>query len=179
MKKAKELGFAILEGHSVKFFGGAYLNKGNPKEKRPISIKNTMHLVMRSLLAVGPRSLLRQDKEIREILKIQAHHFGVKVYRQANGGNHLHLVVLPRTRRAFNGFIRSISGLIARLILKAERGDPKSVQFWEKRPFTRIVEWGRDFKGVCQYLLQNTLEAMGFIPYQPRKIRYKAKESTA
>lgn len=179
MKQAKQLGFEILEDNNVRYFGGAYLNKGNPKKKRPISIKNTSHLVMRSLLAVGPLSLLRHDKKIREIIEGQAKLSGVKVYRLANGGNHLHMIVLPRSRVAFNGFIRAVTGLIARTVLKAERGDPKGVQFWERRPFTRIVEWGQDYKNTCAYLLQNTLEALGFIPYQPRKTRYKVKHSTA
>jgi hypothetical protein len=178
MKTIKQLGFEILEGNNVRHFGGAYLNKGNPKEKRPISVKRSMHLVMRSLIAKGPLTLLKRELEIREIIENQAKVFGVKVYRQANGGNHLHLVVLPRSRQAFNGFIRAISGLIARLILGAQRGNAKSIQFWERRPFTRIVEWGRDYKKVCNYLLQNTLEALGFISYQPRvKTRYRSKKS--
>jgi hypothetical protein len=172
MKRAKQLGFEILEGNSLKFFGGAYLKSGNPKSKRPISIKRSSHLVMRSLLAKGSLSFLRHDEEIRSTINTQAKKFGVKVYRLANGGNHLHMVILPRSRAAFNSFIRSISGLIARKVLKAERGDPKNLKFWEKRPFTRIVEWGRDYKKVCSYLLQNTLEALGFVEYQPRKTRY-------
>ena len=43
------------------------------------------------------------------------------------------------------------------------------LKFWDARPFTRIVEWGRDFKNFGFYILQNTLEATGFMPYQPRR----------
>src|SRR6186997_1924555 len=161
MKRTKQLGFEILEGNNVRYFGGAYLSS-NPKEKRPLSLKKSSHLVMRSLLAKGPLSLLRHNEKIEKIIYKQAKKFGVKIYRYANGGNHLHLIVLPMSRRAFNSFIRSISGLIARLVLKVERGDPKGIQFWEKRPFTRIVEWGPDYERVCNYLMQNTLEALGF-----------------
>lgn len=177
MKKEKQLGFEILERNNIKHFGGAYL-KGNPKEKRPISIKRSMHLVMRSLLARGSHSFLKYDREITKIINNQGRHFGVKIYRQANGGNHLHLIILPRSRQAFNAFIRAISGLIARLVMSAQRGNPadfeksQSLGFWEKRPFTRVVEWGRDYKKVQAYLVQNTLEALGFIPYQPRKTRF-------
>jgi REP element-mobilizing transposase RayT len=178
MRREKQLGFEILEGNSVKHFGGAYLSS-NPKEKRPLSLKKSSHLVMRSLLAKGPLSFLRHDEKIRSIISKQAKKFGVKIYRFANGGNHLHMIILPMSRRAFNSFIRAISGLIARLVLKAERGEPKGLQFWEKRPFTRIVEWGRDYKRACNYLLQNTLEALGFIEYQPRKSRFNPKTSTA
>lgn len=178
MKRAKQLGFEILEMNNVKEFGGALL-KGNPKLKRPISIKNASHLVLRSVLAQGPLSFLRKDGEIQQITKRQAKKFGVKIYRYANGGNHLHMIILPRSRQAFNSFIRSITGLIARLVLGAERGSAKNLQFWERRPFTRIVEWGRAYKQACDYLLQNTLEALGFIEYKPRKTRFNAKLSTA
>jgi hypothetical protein len=169
MEKAKQLGFEILEGKAIKHFGGAYLKNSNAKVARPISFKKSMHLVMRSSYAKGEYSFLKRDKKIQEIIGTQSKAFGVKVYRQANGGNHLHLVILPRSRSAFNGFIRAISGLIARAVLDVERGRALGFKFWDKRPFTRIVEWGREFKSVNNYLLQNTLEALGFVPYQPRK----------
>ena len=48
----------------------------------------------------------------------------------------------------------------------------KSEGFWEYRPFSRIVNWGRDFKNCTSYLKQNILEALGFIPYTARKDYY-------
>lgn len=178
MRRAKKIGFEILEDKAVKVFGGAYL-KGNPKVKRPVSIKRSMHLVIRSTVAVGSKSFLKFDSPIQKIIRAQGLHFGVKVYRIANGGNHLHMILLPRSRVAFNGFIRSITGIIARVVLKAERGEAKGIQFWEKRPFTRVVEWGREFKSVSNYLLRNTLEALGFILYKPRSYPFKLIGSTA
>jgi REP element-mobilizing transposase RayT len=128
-----------------------------------------MHLVVRSSMAKGPLSLLRHNKKVSEIVYKQAKDCGVKVYRCANAGNHLHMIILPSSRIAFKKFVRAITGLIARLILKAEKGASKSIQFWDKRPFTRILEWGKDFNVISSYLLQNILEALGFIPYKPRK----------
>src|SRR3990167_6268083 len=98
MKRARQAGFEILEMKSVKHFGGAYLKNSHAKTKRPITTKRAMHLVLRSLLAKGALSLLRKDKEIREIIIEQGERFGVKVYRLANAGKHLHLIVLPRSR---------------------------------------------------------------------------------
>lgn len=169
MQTPKQLFLENFKMKSQKHFGGAYLKNSNPKEKRPISTKKAMHLVLRSSMAKGPLSLLRNNKKVSNILYKQAKACGVKIYRFANAGNHLHLIILPSTRVTFMKFIRSVSGLIARFILKAERGAAKSMQFWDKRPFTRILEWGKDFKVSSEYLLQNTLEALGFIPYQPRK----------
>jgi REP element-mobilizing transposase RayT len=112
-------------------------------------------------MAIGKRSFLeparaqRIEKMVHRLGKLQ----GVKVYRFANSGNHLHLLVLPRSRKAFHDFVRSVAGVAARLSLGKERGKAalkikkKSLEknsdhstFWDARPFTRIVEWGREFK---------------------------------
>ena len=47
-----------------------------------------------------------------------------------------------------------------------------SQRFWQFRPFSRVVNWGRDFKMCANYLKQNILEAIGFIPYASRKNYY-------
>lgn len=47
-----------------------------------------------------------------------------------------------------------------------------SQAFWQFRPFSRIVNWGKDFKTCVKYLKQNVLEALGFATYTPRKKYY-------
>lgn len=170
----KQLGFSLLEDKSIKHFGGVYLNKSHPKVARPLSIKRSMHLVMRSSKATGSYSFLKNSRKIFDIIYKQSKLHGVKIYRYANAGNHLHLVILPRSASAYRKFIRAASGLIARLILHKERGaahqaSTAKTKFWDQRPYTRIVEWGRDFKSVRNYLMQNILEATGFVIYKPRK----------
>ncbi len=44
--------------------------------------------------------------------------------------------------------------------------------FWQFRPFSRVVSWGRNFKSCARYIKQNVLEAYGFIKYEPRKNYY-------
>ena len=46
--------------------------------------------------------------------------------------------------------------------------------FWQFRPFSRITNWGKDFKQCIGYLKQNFLEAFGFVNYKPRKNHYAA-----
>ncbi len=169
MKKQKQ--FSFFEEKTPLHFGGEFLKNSNAKCQRPLSFKNPIHLVLRSSLAKGSFSLLKCDKSIRNIFIKQSKKFGVKVYRFANAGNHLHLIILPRSRDAYRSFIRSVTGLVARLVLGIQRGNSKKARFWDKRPFTRVASWGKDFQGLCNYLLRNTLEAIGFIPYKPRKIR--------
>lgn len=155
-------------------FGGTRL-RGNAREARPMAPKRPLHLVLKSSLATGDKSFLKtaRKKPIEQLLYRLAKRKGVKLYRYANSGNHLHLLILPSSQRAYYSFIRAATGLIARLTLGAERGKAKGQKFWDAKPYTRIVEWGRDFRGVCAYILQNTLEALGFIPYQPRGRKVK------
>ncbi len=56
--------------------------------------------------------------------------------------------------------------------MEKEQDLPVKQSFWEYRPFSRIVNWGRDFKESVEYLKQNVLEAFGFVPYKPRKNYY-------
>lgn len=48
-------------------------------------------------------------------------------------------------------------------------------KFWGALIYSRLVRWGKDFKNVLAYIEMNTLEADGWIPYQPRKSRYVDK----
>lgn len=162
--------FPEFERLKIKDFGGSLI-KGNAREQRPISVKRPLHLVMRSSLAKGERSFLnpKRSRIIRELIHRSANDHGVKIYRFANSGNHLHFILLPGSRAAFMRFIRSISGVIARVTLGAQRGKALGIKFWDARPFTRILEWGKDYRRACNYLKQNILEALGFIPYLPRK----------
>lgn len=116
---------------------------------------------------------MKHAQGIQDVVRQQAQKFGVRVYRLANAGNHLHMIILPNSRSGFNSFVRSLCGIIARMVLGAERGSAKNVQFWDQRPFTRILEWGREHQGVVRYLVQNSLEALGFIEYTPRKSKLK------
>jgi REP element-mobilizing transposase RayT len=156
-----------------KYFGGSLL-KGNARGKRPMGKRSALHLVLRSDLAKGNLSLLHPDraKLIQDLIYRFANKFAVKVYRYANSGNHLHLLVRPHNRYAYRNFIKTITGLIARLTLKVERGRAKGLKFWSVKPFSRIVEFGKDYKGLCSYILQNTLEALRLISYKPRKKIY-------
>jgi len=205
-KSAKQIAFASLSDHKNTEFGGDLLKGNHPKFKRPLSSKKAIHLVMRSTKARGAHSFLRFHLAIKRIIDNQARRHGIQVYRLANAGNHLHLMIRCCSRRAYTRFIRSISGLIARLVLQKERGcsrapredhgaqgssrtqalktynrrrvqfdcarqlEPKEkkTRFWDLRPYSRLISWGRDFKLVSHYLLKNTLEALKVIPYQAR-----------
>lgn len=174
MKNPKQL----LLGNDFKFqkeFGGAHLNKSHAKNARPISFKKSMHLTLRSSKAKGEKSF-RFNKnrilKIESVVRTQAKKFGIEIYKFANVGNHLHMLVQVSTRIGFISFLRSISGLIARISLGAERGNAKlkgTAHFWDQRPWTRILLTWTEFINVKKYVEQNFNEAMGFVTYKPRK----------
>ena len=155
-------------------FGGMYLKNYNPKSKRPMSSKKALHVVLRSSKAIHSRSFKNEKFEARiwEIISYHAEKTGTKIYEYANSGNHLHLLIRSKHREDYRAFIRTITGLIARLVGKTEKGQPLKEKFWDGRPFSRIVGFAkREFTTVKKYLLRNTLEAIGWIPYIDRKRR--------
>ena len=182
-----------------RFFGGALLD-GKRKSIRPLSKKDSIHFVLKSPWAMGQDSFLasRNKKAIERIIKKFAKKFGVKIYQQAINSNHIHLLLMITHRYLYRAFIKAVSGMIAshvmgqqsflyfsksRRLLKSGDGvnDVKARDkkvdkpqgFWQFRPFSRVVNWGLDFKKCTGYLKQNALEALGFISYTPRKNYYR------
>ena len=106
---------------------------------------------------------------IESLLRRLKKRWGVSVYRYANAGNHLHLLIRCRSRRAWQGFIREFSGGIAMMVTGAKKGnglgrsDSKNSSrgFWDHLVFTRIVSFGRDFNGVAKYVCTNLWEGLG------------------
>jgi REP element-mobilizing transposase RayT len=140
---------------------------------------------------MGATSFLRprNKTEIQNLLRILAKKYEVRVYQKAIASNHIHLVIKIQSQRLYRAFIRALSGQIARFVMEKqsfkvfrqsfvrERGDGGPAkketqglgqQFWQFRPWTRLLSWGKDYRGCCGYVVQNTLEALGFISYTPR-----------
>jgi hypothetical protein len=97
--------------------------------------------------------------------------WAVKVYRYAINGNHLHLAIKAKTKTDFRGFLRVFSGKLALHVTGAKKGRKLSTRFWNLPAYTRIVEWQKAFRQLCRYIEQNAHEALGLIPYRPRRHR--------
>lgn len=193
--KTKQQSFFIPQN---KFFGGALL-EGKRKSTRPLSSKDAIHFIMRSCWACGRNSFLsRRNKKVVDLIITHfSKKFGVKIYERAINGNHIHLLLRITNRVLYKAFIKAITGKIASHVMSGQsfklfsslkenqdwgdgvRAAKKAEGFWEFRPFSRIVNWGRDFQICMRYLKQNILEALGFISYTVRKNYYSAwlKES--
>ncbi|MBI4406056.1 MAG: transposase [Deltaproteobacteria bacterium] len=139
----------------------------NRKEKRPFSPSQAMHVTLRSQIAKGPLSLCAPGIRswLRSYIPQLARNLGIRLYHFSINGAHLHFVLQTKEKANLSRFLRVLSGMIARRVLKAEKGRGKGVSFWESRPFSRILHWGRDFKNVLKYVERNVLEAARKIPY--------------
>jgi REP element-mobilizing transposase RayT len=159
MKRAKQL--LIDDRMKLDVTHGGDKSRGKRKIARPIATKRAMHLVMRAFVA----NLLvpRNARIVRDLLsKLSRRHF-VRVHEFSNNGNHLHLLVQAKTRDGFKAFLREFAGAIPMRVTGACKGNALHVRFWECPAFTRIVECGRDFRGVVAYIVMNQFEAAGIL----------------
>jgi REP element-mobilizing transposase RayT len=159
--KTEELSQRKRHGHDIR--------KGRRKLSRPIDPRKPLHLVFRAERAKGAWSL-RRFKHIEHIKKLTyflAKRNQIKIIEYANGGNHLHLFILAKDRNGFKKFTRTLTGLVARLVTGAKKGNAVG-KFWDTLFFSRVVEWGRDYFATKDYVIQNEREASGEIPYTPR-----------
>jgi REP element-mobilizing transposase RayT len=175
MKKSAQLSlFKNYSKSQSRIFGGSLLH-GRRRRSRPLSTSEAIHLVLRSSWARGPTSFLltKNKKFIQWLLASNAKKYGIKVYRCAIVSNHLHLVIRIRDRRSYRAFIRVFSGRVATQVMNSQsfqsfqrylwvkfQSDTNEIQgkgqaFWQFRPWSRILYWGRDFKQACRYVELN------------------------
>ncbi|RYZ76800.1 MAG: hypothetical protein EOP06_30935, partial [Proteobacteria bacterium] len=142
-----------LEHGPNRFKHGGDLNRGKRKIARPFKSNTPIHIVLKSSLATGENSMLSPHNRIAidRIIEKQARKQQAKIHAQQNVGNHCHLMASFRTRAQFKKFLKAVSGLIARHVLRTKKGRPAQARFWDQIPFTRIVRGFRDFKSMIHY----------------------------
>ncbi|MBY0384305.1 transposase [bacterium] len=145
--------------------GGSLNPKGKRKTARTLDSRRPLHLVLKSKNTI---SLFKNKHKLRDILKKQAKTFGIKVYSHSIQKDHWHLVIKITNRYLYRGFIRSLTGIIARQLGKG---------LWRLCPYSRIVSWGRDFLNVIDYLLLNECEVLEIVPHALRKRRRQIKKT--
>lgn len=139
--------------------GGSLQINGKRKVARVLDSRKPMHLVLKSKKSIV---LFKHQKKLQSLLKKQAKTFGVKIYSETVQSDHWHLFIKITNRRLYRGFIRSVTGIIARHLGKG---------IWDFAPYSRIVHWGRDFWNVKDYFLLNECEVRRIVPYADRKRR--------
>ncbi len=139
---------------------GGQESKGKRKGARPIATKRPMHVTLKSTRARGHWNMLRHASGVENAIHETARRFQVRILRFQNVGNHLHLGLQASTRENFQNFLRVVTQKIMFLITKARKGSPQG-RFWRHLAFSRVVEWGPDWRNVKNYFERNRLEAEG------------------
>ena len=163
MRKHKQLQFDHKTIKSEKSEHGGNI-KGSRKRKRPVGVRSTMHLVLKSSKAKGNWSFARQEVAIREIVKKFASKNHIQVLSAAYVGNHIHLHLRTRGRDQFRSFIRATSSAIMMKITGYSRWkpSPEGFNFWDTRPFSRIISSWKEFLNLKAYIEVNQWEGMGY-----------------
>lgn len=150
-------------------YGGELLKKRKGRTSgRPLSTKETLHLVLRSSKAITNWSFKtpKNEKIISQIVSSFAETHGVQIISMANVGNHLHMQIKLRHRQDYKKFIRAITAAIAMKITGMSRWISKEslglTKFWDYRPFTRIVKSFTARLNLRDYIEINKLEGFGY-----------------
>jgi REP element-mobilizing transposase RayT len=149
----KQLSFSVTPPTSL--VHGGDLAKGVRKCQRPLKMNRPLHVVLRAKRS----GLIAKERKIRQIIIRYGVRFGVKIYRSSVNSNHIHLLIVTPHRKNFQGFLRSITGMIAKLM---------GGKLWANLAFSRVASWGKEFSVLVSYILKNKLEASGSISYTPR-----------
>lgn len=154
--------FATIPGFSLaaRREHGHEIRRGQRKTARPFDRRIPMHVVFRSERAKGSWSFLNQrnDRRVKHIIYDVARRTHVRIYKFANAGNHLHLLIRSRNKQDAQKFLRMVGGLIARAVTAAKKGNPVG-KFWDSLVYSRLVSWGREFFAVKDYIEINEMEA--------------------
>lgn len=168
--KGSQIRFEDLENSKFDDFKlrlehGGGIRKGKRKLHRPFDSRRPVHLDLKSTQAKGTWSFLRpvNQKKINRLVYGLAERFGIRIFKFANSGNHLHLIVQGQ-KEDFKKFLRTLTALLARAITNARKGHPLKKRFWDNLAYTRLVTWGRELQMVKRYVTLNTLEAVGLLP---------------
>lgn len=167
-RKSKQLSLIPDQTQSrLKSFGGD-LNQGKRKTARPISVKRPMHLVIKSTRAVGRLSFSNHQRPLDQTLRRTSRKWGVVLRKTAWLGNHVHLILQFGSRAQYQGWIREVTATIVYVLKSRIQKHLELInqltRFFDHRPFTRIIEWGRDFQNALNYLTLNQMESFGLRP---------------
>lgn len=173
MKASAQLKFNDPRFKKMLSYGGTFRKKAKNRGARPLSTKDSIHLVLRSTKATGTQSFRHHSKQARVHRLIQSHcrKFGISLQQFANAGNHLHLLIRLPKRHVYPRFIRGLTGALALAQTGASKIAKLKTRFWDFRPFTRVVQSRRGYQVARDYVLLNQLEALQIIPYQKQRLR--------
>ena len=138
---------------------GGKLRLGQAKTRRPLSLSQCHHIVLKAKQHVHSFLPSSRRENIHHHILRWSNRFQIQVYARSVNSNHIHLLIRSNGRTELQNFLRVLPGQIAQS-LQREPG-----KFWDSLTYTRVVHWGRDYERVMKYIELNTLEAAGLVQY--------------
>lgn len=189
LKQAKQTSFFKLNlSH-----GGVLRNRRIGRGARPLSTKESLHLVFKLNPYRLRHGTLRSAKGFRlanGIIKKYAALFYIKVEQLSIQNDHIHALVRTSRRSLYQHFFRVVAGQIAqqferegmltiqmvtdtqtRTLADRVRIKKEAISLWRYRPFTRVVQGWRAYKIVQNYIQLNEKEVTGKIRYRKERLR--------
>ncbi len=133
------------------------------QEQRVLSTRRPINLVLKTR---NSANLFRSRLVVKSLTSKYAEKFGIKVYASSVQRDHLHLVIKIPSRRSYIALIRTLTGIMARRL---------GCGLFKLRPYTRIGTWGREFRGLLDYLFRNDMEVLEIWRYHRRPKRAPPK----
>ncbi len=162
----RQTSFAFVKNYKKEFGGSLLENKR--KSKRPLSIKQPLHLILKS----SHREVFNpSNARLTKLIKEQAQRFHIKVFDFAVNWNHIHLLIQIKSRESYVQFIRALTSILATRIRSAR---PFLNQIFTLRPYTKIITWGCQFRNAMKYQVINKLEAFNLLRRTNKKRTHKA-----
>lgn len=100
----------------------------------------------------------KHKSRINFLIRDTAARYSVKLHGYQNVGNHIHLHVQVRSREDWKCFLRVLPQRIMFAVTGARRGKPKG-KFWTLLAFSRVVQWGRQYRAMVNYMAKNARQA--------------------
>ena len=132
---------------------------------------------MHAVLKGNPGPALRFTKSAVSIRKLAAKvamKSRVKLKDIAINHDHLHILIQAQKREQLTAFLKILAAEMGKMYqrLAKKYGVKRRGSLWVKRPFTRLVNWGKlSREKLKKYFEKNRKEALGFIEDQPRQHR--------
>ncbi len=193
IKSPKQLQF-FSEPSALRYcHGGSLFQTRAGRKQRPLSCKESLHVVFKANKSVLRSKSFRRNPEfllVKKIIQKYAKRFFVKIEQISVQHDHIHCLIRTSRRSFFHYFFRVVAGQIAQRfeqegLLKFEQNSvvidtPKSRSYkaktppkslWKYRPFSRVVRGYRALKIVWDYIQLNEFEVLGKIPYVSQRLR--------
>jgi REP element-mobilizing transposase RayT len=104
-------------------------------------------MVLRSSQATGDWSFLHPDNrdKVGRTIRQFCDRYGVKLYMLAVSYNHIHFQIRVTNRHVWKRFIRGLTAALVMTVTGANKFRELKQSFWDARPWTRVMDWGRAF----------------------------------